>query len=355
MKQHPVPQNIASYQFHLVGEMTLKQFLELAGGLVAGWLIYSLHIAAIFKWPLVLLSGLSGIALAFLPIEERPLDRWVVNFLKAIYSPTQYIWKKNPIIPAIFQAKIPVVFLKASSANLIPKNKVELKEYLATLPVTPQKTDSLEEKRLLQLQQISGLLGITQPVSLGTDFPSTTQNFPLTPDVNSLKVRKLGPKTNIKLPQPIAAALEEKPPLLLKEEPVFAGPPIVEHAPPLSPPILVETDVVHKLDPALAAQFSTTLPIPSTPEVPNLVVGMILTDMEKIIPNAIIEIIDSQADTARALKSNKLGQFFCASPLKSGTYQIKVEHPEYQFDNIELKANNKIILPLKIKAKRRTQ
>ncbi|KKR52786.1 MAG: hypothetical protein UT88_C0021G0001, partial [Candidatus Woesebacteria bacterium GW2011_GWD2_40_19] len=36
MEQHPIPQNISSYQFRLVGDMTLKQFFQLAGGFLVG-------------------------------------------------------------------------------------------------------------------------------------------------------------------------------------------------------------------------------------------------------------------------------------------------------------------------------
>ena len=36
METHPVPQNISSYEFRLVGDMTLKQFLYLAGGILLG-------------------------------------------------------------------------------------------------------------------------------------------------------------------------------------------------------------------------------------------------------------------------------------------------------------------------------
>ena len=41
MQQHPVPQNVTQYQFRLVGDMTLKQFLELAGGMLLAYLIYA--------------------------------------------------------------------------------------------------------------------------------------------------------------------------------------------------------------------------------------------------------------------------------------------------------------------------
>src|SRR3989339_2182515 len=102
MQQHPVPQNVTQYQFRLVGDMTLKQFLELLGGILLAYLFYASNLVFIFKWPLALLSVFVGIALAFFPIEDRPLDQWVTNFLKSIYNPTRFIWKKTNKIPSFF-------------------------------------------------------------------------------------------------------------------------------------------------------------------------------------------------------------------------------------------------------------
>src|SRR3989338_5942844 len=95
MIEHPVPQNVTAYQFHLVGDMTLKQFLELAGGIVLAWFIWTLQIPAFIRWPFIGLSALSGFALAFMPLEERPLDQWVIAFFKAVYLPTLFNWKKS--------------------------------------------------------------------------------------------------------------------------------------------------------------------------------------------------------------------------------------------------------------------
>src|SRR5258708_6741719 len=94
MEQHPVPQNISSYQFHLVGDMTLKQFLELAGGVVVGIIIYATGLPAIIKWPLILFSAGLGAALAFVPLEERPLEKWIFAFIRSVYSPTLFHWEK---------------------------------------------------------------------------------------------------------------------------------------------------------------------------------------------------------------------------------------------------------------------
>jgi hypothetical protein len=96
--QHPIPQQISSYEFKLVGDMTLKQFLKAAVGIVVAIIIYKTSLLAIFKWPLMLISGGLGLALAFVPFEDRPLDTWLTAFLKSIYSPTILFTKKRMMI-----------------------------------------------------------------------------------------------------------------------------------------------------------------------------------------------------------------------------------------------------------------
>src|SRR3989344_3593531 len=103
-EQHPVPQQISSYQFRLVGDMTLKQFFQLAAGAVIALIIYSLPLPGIVRWPLVAISAVSGAAFAFLPLQDRPLEQWLAAFFRAIYSPTLFVWKKEEPSPIHFQA-----------------------------------------------------------------------------------------------------------------------------------------------------------------------------------------------------------------------------------------------------------
>lgn len=105
MQQHPIPQNISSYEFQLIGNMTLKQFFELlAGGLVA-FLFYITNLPFVLKLPLIILSVLAGAAFAFVPFEGRPLDRWLLAFIQAIYRPQEFFWKKSPTLPGFFTYK----------------------------------------------------------------------------------------------------------------------------------------------------------------------------------------------------------------------------------------------------------
>ena len=95
MEQHPIPQQITSYEFKLVGEMTLKQFGKAAGGIIAALLINALPLVFFIKWPLIFLFAGGGLALAFVPFQDRPLEGWLKAFIKSIYAPTIYVYKKR--------------------------------------------------------------------------------------------------------------------------------------------------------------------------------------------------------------------------------------------------------------------
>lgn len=96
MEQHPVPQPITSYEFRLVGDMTLKQFAKLASGVILALIVYGIDPPALIKWFLIFLFAGLGAAMAFIPFEGRPIDTWIIAFIKRIYSPTQYIWRPKP-------------------------------------------------------------------------------------------------------------------------------------------------------------------------------------------------------------------------------------------------------------------
>jgi hypothetical protein len=98
MDQHPIPQDVTGFQFKLIGSMTVKQFGYVAVGVISAIILYYLP----WKGPLALVSkiifipilGASGVVLAFVPIEGRPIDVMVTNFMKGLFSPNQYIYRK---------------------------------------------------------------------------------------------------------------------------------------------------------------------------------------------------------------------------------------------------------------------
>lgn len=169
MEQHPVPQQISAYHFRLVGDMTIKQFVELAAGIVIGWIIYSLPLHPILRWPLVISSVFAGVAFAFLPLEERPLDRWLIAFIKAVYSPTQFLWKKLPFIPEFF-VEVKVFQKKTVREERIGADRKRLEEYLETLPSLEPQT-SIDKREAQFVSDVMQLYAQVQPKTVSRVKP----------------------------------------------------------------------------------------------------------------------------------------------------------------------------------------
>lgn len=99
------------------------------------------------------------------------------------------------------------------------------------------------------------------------------------------------------------------------------------------------------------ATVSPELPMPTPPTEPNVLAGMVVDDKGNIVENAIVTIKDQEGNIARAQKTNKIGQFFIATPLENGVFEIEVEKRGLSFDIIKIKLEGKLILPIEIKAK----
>jgi len=185
MQQHPIPQNVTTYKFRLVGNMTLKQFLELAGSGIIAWLIFSSEISFFIKWTFGPIFGFLGFALAFIPIEDRPLDKWILNFIKAIYSPTQFIWKSSPKQLEFLAPSKP----KPAPAKISTSQSKNLEEYLQSLPQTPATAfDKAESKYLSHITNLFSALGAKVP-SLKKPIPQPKD--PIISSIKGIRVRKL--------------------------------------------------------------------------------------------------------------------------------------------------------------------
>jgi hypothetical protein len=342
MNQHPVPQNVTQYQFRLVGDMTLKQFLELAAGLVLAVLFYSSNLLFIFKAPLILLSVFFGIALAFFPIEDRPLDQWIINFINAIYKPTRFTWKKTNKIPSIFTFTAHPI----AATNTITKTI----KAPTSRPVLENTLD-LSEGENTQVKALNGLFA-----SLPT--PSTTSNTTPKPETNvifdkpAITVRKLkavektvAPPTNpikpVSIPrvQPTTIVVDKTSESKNQEGVIPNNLIFSASAKPAT------------TTPAKAANTklkSINLPVP--PRSPNLIVGVTTSKEGRLIEGAIVQVLDSAGVPARAMKTNALGQFATSTPLSPGTYRIEVEADGHTFPAQQLVINDSIIQPFEISA-----
>lgn len=95
MEQHPIPRQITTFEFKLIGFMTLKQFIYLVVFIPLGFIVFKLFPLPLLNIILGLFTGFIGVALAFFPYNDRPLDHWIVVLWKKLNSPTQYFYHKE--------------------------------------------------------------------------------------------------------------------------------------------------------------------------------------------------------------------------------------------------------------------
>ncbi len=95
LAKHPIPKQITTFEFKLIGFMTLKQFLYLVIFAPLGYIVFFFTPIPYLNIALGVFVALIGAALAFLKIQDRYLEVWIKNFVKSIRSPTLYIFKKQ--------------------------------------------------------------------------------------------------------------------------------------------------------------------------------------------------------------------------------------------------------------------
>src|SRR3990167_9905769 len=95
MDQHPVPRQITTFEFKLIGFMTLKQFIYLLIFLPLGYIVYQAVPIPLVNILLAIVIGAFGPIIAFVPFNDRPVDVVLKNLFKRLTSPTQYFFHKD--------------------------------------------------------------------------------------------------------------------------------------------------------------------------------------------------------------------------------------------------------------------
>lgn len=99
MEQHAIPRDITGFQFKLIGPMTLRQFMYLVVAALFGYLVTIIVGSIITAFYIDIICGLLvfgvGLAFAFIPINDRPLDYFLKNLYKKLVNPTQFVYHKE--------------------------------------------------------------------------------------------------------------------------------------------------------------------------------------------------------------------------------------------------------------------
>lgn len=155
--QHPIPQNVLGVEFKLVGGLTLHQFGFLAVFLFIAWIIYASGLPGFIKTPIATGVALLGVFLGLVPIQDRSADIWLKNFLFAVSSPTERVWRKSAAnLDVFFELGEARAVIRDQKNEGVTRDRRELSEYLRKAPqdaLTPldlAESEYLKSIRLIQ-------------------------------------------------------------------------------------------------------------------------------------------------------------------------------------------------------------
>ena len=140
MVQHPIPRQITTFEFKLIGFLTLKQFLYLVTFIPSAFVVYKLIPIPLIRESMAILVAVFGFALALIPINDRPLDLWIKNLCYSLTSPTQFVYQKESK-PLYFLEDL--VFLK--NPHIVAshiESKDKLNAYLQKTAVKPKNSSN---------------------------------------------------------------------------------------------------------------------------------------------------------------------------------------------------------------------
>jgi len=348
MQQHPVPRNVTSFQFKLVGDMTLKQFGYLAGGMVLGYIAFrAVPGPGAVKFMLGIIFGSSGAAFAFAPVQGRPLDKWLMAFIKSITTPTQYRWNKDRSLPLVMEPSFKFGTTRISSEkeeNAVSATEMKnvddkLKNYLATKQRQPHELADVDEERALH--KANAALGVDQNRTKGAVISHTA---------NLGRRRRAGVISNQQIPT--AAAQTKQPNVrsiadILQEKAQGEVPPMSPVATTIDRP--TANTEVHVLE----AKAASSKGFASAPTQPNAISAVVLDLEGKPLSDILAVIKNEHKMIVRALKSNSLGQIVSNTPLSDGTYYIELEDAKgrFIFDIIKTTLRGGMFQPIQIQAK----
>ena len=338
MEPHPIPQDVTNFQFHLVGDMTLKQFGYLAiGSAIAYFMfVFLTPIYPLIAWPLIIISASLGVAFAFLPIDSRPLDHWLIAFLKAIYSPTKRVWKKNGKTAKedpLFNSRL-VMYLSNSQPQ--PKKSISYPEppNLGKPQSLPTPEDLGKTVELARQAQNLQLKILQTERTLSQIKSEASQPTPIPIDY-SQQVNKIISDLQTMVTQ--ASQIRGQLSTVTTPAQTKPGTPISQDS--TKEKVKIVTPVKSKQTQLALTTF------------PNVINGIVKDKLGNYLEGCIAVIHDKEGLPVRALKTNKLGQFTGSTPLPNGTYKLILEKEEFVFDVLQMELTGEVLPPLVITSK----
>lgn len=299
MEGHPIPRQITTFEFKLIGFLTLHQFIYLVIFFPLGFVAYKLFPIPYVNILIGLLVGAIGPILAFVPINDRPMDVWLRNLMKRLTSPTQYIYhKENKPLPFFTN----LYFVQDPHRVM---THIESQEKLAAYMNQKRKSASQQQSKK---QSINVLFHMNQKTNAQKSYPppQQTQIPSETPTVSTTQINTVPQSQSIAQTVVVDQPTQSTPPSTLphpSNQPFFTG--VVKN---------------HKLIP---------------------------------LPGILIYVKNENGEAVRLLKSNPHGVFATFSPLPPGHYTFELKDPRegYFFDTMNLQIDQSNLKPIEFFSK----
>ncbi|MBI3443194.1 PrgI family protein [Candidatus Woesebacteria bacterium] len=346
MEAHAIPQNVTSFEFHLVGDMTLKQFIYLAIGCAIAYFLFVFlsPIYPLVAWPGIVVSALSGVAFAFLPIASRPLDYWLAAFLKAIYSPTKRVWKKDHRIfkdDSLFNSRL-VTYLAA----LQPQSRTT-QNYPDSQLITAAESQIIRPSNLSGTPTTSPPLPTTDELGKTVDLARQAQNLQLKIIQSERTLNQIKSQASQPTAVPVDYTAQVNKIITDLQTLVTQASVVKQQLDAITKPEQKKIAEKVKIITAVKSK-QTQLALTSFP---NVISGVVKDRAGNYLEGCIAVIHNKEGLPVRALKTNKLGQFTGSTPLPGGIYTLALEKDGFTFDVLQMELNGEILPPLMITAK----
>jgi len=294
MDRHAVPQNIMEVEFKLFGSLTVRQFAYLAAGFLIALVIYYTSLQVIFKYPLIFISCISGLFFSVGQINGQSSTVWVGNFIAAMFTSQERVWKKTAITPEIFKDELLKSRKTSDTSEIVGRKRgptfLMRDAPLLSLPeevVTEQDTD-IEMK----LKNIESHLDF-----IYKDLPNNYKSQIKPPDTSKII-------TNVNNKTPIIINIDDQ-----------------------------------------KSEHVVTIDRPNLRIQPNIISGIVLNkDMVRLNDSQIF-IKNNRLNLVRKVITDENGRFTLTTPLSDGEYYIDIESGTCKFPRYKVILNG-IELPV---------
>lgn len=412
MENHKIPQDVTGFKFKIIGSMTVKQFGYVVAAGIFCTITFVTPLHFLLKIPLMAIFAGIGVALAFVPIGGRPLDKMLVYFAKSIPRENQFVYRKQGVDLSQYEflqppktAQQPQVAKQSPQQSAKDANKQALASALRNSYFRPDDKemqyfsnlkasfDAPGASAVIHTQTpaptaINPVMPVQPQPAVAVVKPTPSQVKPVMPTVSEEDIKKrMAQNETVKpaptpTPQPAdevaeikkeiqdirtveqasgyTAELEQRIQELEKKLAESLGQTATYQQHVMQQAKQVNTNAavspIQKRAPkqdtvkSVTPQSSLTSGFPSLPDVPNIVLGIIKDPRGKVLQNILVEVVDTNEIPVRAFKTNALGKFISATPLPNGTYKIHFDDPgkNHEFETVQIEMKGEIFNPLEI-------